>query len=432
MKGLMIAGPQTGSGKTTVTLGLLRALKRKGVALAPAKAGPDHIDPALHLAAAGVTCLNYDSWAMRPDLISANAALSSQGGRTLVMESTMGLFDAAPDGRGASAELAKLLDLPVVLVIDCSRMTHSVAALANGFTGFAPNVYVAGVILNRVKDAEHEKLLRSALEPANVTVFGCLPEDQALVRPDLRLGQVRPEDNSDLQTHMEQAADLIERRIDLAAIERIGGQGLPFPAPANILRLPPPGQKIAVARDLAFAFCHEHLLFGWRRRGAEISFFSPLADEGPERGCDAVYLPGGYPEFHAGAISAATHFRAGIDAAIGHGVPVYGEGGGYMVLGEELIDSSGARHTMIGALPLVSSFAQTEFCSGYRRLTPLGGFFWDMGLGAHESRYATSEMTGAADPLFQAEGPGEEDLGTCGMRRGNVFGSHMHVIDRTQ
>jgi cobyrinic acid a,c-diamide synthase len=432
MKGLIVAAPQSGSGKTTVTLGLLRALRRRRVPLAPGKAGPDYIDPVFHEIAAGETCFNYDPWAMRDELILANATLAAQGDRTLVIEAMMGLFDGAADGKGSSGDLAALLGLPVVLVIDCARMSHSVAALAKGFAQFSPKVLVAGVILNRVGSERHEAMLRDALTKANVAVLGVLPKKDDMVLPERHLGLVQARENPAIDEEIDRVADKVEAGLDLDAILRVSRQVVPFAAPANIPRLPPPGQRIAVARDLAFAFSYEHMLFGWRRRGAEISFFSPLADEAPEEGSDAVILPGGYPELHAGRLSAARTFRHGIDLAIGHGAQVYGECGGFMVLGEGLIDADGIRHEMIGALPVVTSFAKRERHLGYRRLKPLDGFFWDMPLTGHEFHYSTIESEGDADRLFAAEDAEGRDLGLFGLRRGSVSGSYMHVIDRAQ
>ncbi|MDP2734152.1 MAG: cobyrinate a,c-diamide synthase, partial [Hoeflea sp.] len=300
MTGIMIAAPQSGSGKTTVTLGLLRALKRRGVALAPGKAGPDYIDPAFHAAASGETCLNYDPWAMRGDLLLANASLQSQGGRMLVIEAMMGLFDGAADGSGSAGDLAGLLGLPVILVIDCARMSHSVAALAHGFAHFHPDVLMPGVILNRVASVRHEGMLRQALEKARIEVIGALPMVEKLSLPARHLGLVQAGENTELAALIDSAADLVESRIDLNMLIKLAQRAQPKAAPANIPRLPPPGQKIAVARDIAFAFAYEHMLLGWQRRGAEISFFSPLNNEAPADGCDAVVLPGGYPELHAG------------------------------------------------------------------------------------------------------------------------------------
>lgn len=430
MSGLLIAAPASGAGKTTVTLGLLRALKRRGIALAPGKAGPDYIDPAFHSAASGETCLNYDPWAMRPELLRANAQLAQAGGtRTLVIEAMMGLFDAAADGNGSPADLASVLDLPVVLVVDCAKMSHSVAALVEGFRNFRDDIMVAGVVLNRVGSDRHEAMLREALLARGVDVFGSLRRDHALVLPERHLGLVQAGEHVALDRFIDHAAECVERSLDLDALMKTA-QRLRSPASeANIPRVPPLGQRIAVARDQSFAFVYEHLLLGWRRRGAQISFFSPLGDEGPAAGSDAVYLPGGYPELHAGRIAEASCFHAGMTAAIAAGATVYGECGGYMVLGEALVDADGARHRMLGALPLATSFEARRRTLGYRRIVPRGGFAWTAPLTAHEFHYSTILSEGECEALFDVADARGAPLGSAGLRRGRVAGSFMHVID---
>ena len=429
MAGLLIAAPASGQGKTTVTLGLIRALKRRGVALAPAKAGPDYIDPAFHAAAGGAACFNYDPWGMRPELIRANRSLQAAGGKLFLAEAMMGLFDGAADGRGSAADLAKLLRLPVLFVVDCAKMSHSVAALVQGFARFDPSVMIAGVVLNRVSTDRHEKMLRDALGRAGIMVFGALRRDDGLVLPERHLGLVQAGEHRTLEVFIEMAADAIEAGLDIGQILRAAGGLGQVPSEANIDRLPPLGQRIAVARDIAFAFSYAHTLFGWRRRGAEISFFSPLAGEGPADHADAVYLPGGYPELHAGALAAAAGFREGMQAAIARGATIFGECGGYMVLGEALTDAEGRTHRMLGALPLETSFAERRRHLGYRRLKPLGGFPWNRELTAHEFHYATVTREGEAERLFDVRDALGDDLGAAGLRCGKVAGSFMHVID---
>jgi cobyrinic acid a,c-diamide synthase len=194
--------------------------------------------------------------------------------------------------------------------------------------------------------------------------------------------------------------------------------------------LPPLGERIAVARDVAFAFAYPHLLGDWRAAGADLAFFSPLADEVPPSDADAVYLPGGYPELHAGRIAAASRFRAGVEDAARRGALVYGECGGYMVLGEHLEDADGTRHRMLGLLPLATSFAARRLHLGYRRLAPLGGLPWSGALAAHEFHYATILAEDDGDPLFDAATADGAPLGPIGRRHGRVMGSFAHVIDR--
>ena len=429
MSGILIAAPSSGSGKTTVTLGLLRALRNRGIALAPGKAGPDYIDPAFHAAASGTACLNFDPWGMRPELIAANAALHQTGGRPLVIEAMMGLFDGAADGRGTPADLAAMLGLSVVLVVDASRMSQSVAAVVSGFANFRADIRIVGVVLNRVGSARHELMLRRALEAIHMPVVAVLRSDPALAVPERHLGLVQAGEHAGLEDFIERAAAVVSAECDFELLMRAARPASAVASPANILRLPPLGQRISVARDIAFAFSYEHMLLGWRRRGAEISFFSPLADEAPAADADAVYLPGGYPELHAATISAAGHFREGMSEAAARGVRIFGECGGYMVLGEGLVDATGARHAMLGLLPVVTSYETRKRHLGYRRVIPWDGSFFDAPMTAHEFHYSTLVSEGDAEPLFAVRDALDIDLGHAGLQRGNVAGSYMHLID---
>ena len=429
MSGLLIAAPSSGAGKTTVTLALLRALHKKGIALAPGKAGPDYIDPAFHAAASGETCLNFDPWAMRPELLLANAALHRSGGRTLVVEAMMGLFDGAADGTGSPADLAATLGLSVVLVVDCAKMSHSVAALVSGFANFRVDTRIAGVILNRVGSDRHEAMLRFALDSIRMPIFAVVRSDTGLGLPERHLGLVQAGEHAALEEFIEHAAAAVTADCDLTLLMRAAKQVPARASAANIARLAPLGQRIAVARDLAFAFCYEHMLLGWRRRGAEIRFFSPLADEAPPADSDAIYLPGGYPELHAGTLAAADTFRTALVEAAAGGVRIYGECGGYMTLGDCLIDGGGEEHRMLGLLPLTTSFRERKRHLGYRKVKPLAGAFFDSPMTAHEYHHATIVSEGEADRLFDVADALDAPLGKVGLQRGSVAGSFMHLID---
>jgi cobyrinic acid a,c-diamide synthase len=429
MTGLLIAAPSSGSGKTTVTLGLMRALRNRGISLAPGKAGPDYIDPAFHTAASGRVCLNYDPWAMRPLLLSANAAMASAGGEALIIEAMMGLYDGSVDGTGSPADLAAMLGLSVILVVDCGRMAQSVAALVRGYASHRDDVQICGVILNKVGSARHETMLRGALDAIGMPVLGVLRQDAGLKLPERHLGLVQAGEHGALDAFIEHAATQVEQGCDLDAILSLARPGPISRAQTDIAPLKPLGQKIAIARDIAFAFCYEHLLAGWRRAGAELVFFSPLADEAPADDTDAVYLPGGYPELHAGTLASAATFKSGMAAARDRGARIFGECGGYMVLGEGLAAADGTRYEMLGLLPLATSFAVRKRHLGYRRVTPLNASFFDGPLMAHEFHYATILSEGDADRLFATTDAAGTPLGPAGLQRGQVAGSFMHLID---
>jgi cobyrinic acid a,c-diamide synthase len=428
MSGLLIAAPSSGSGKTTITLGLLRALRNRGMAVAPGKAGPDYIDPAFHTAASGQPCLNYDPWAMRPDLLRFNAAEAARDHRPFIVEAMMGLHDASVDGTGSPADLAAILDLSVALVVDCGRMAQSVAALVRGYADHRRDIRIAGVILNKVGSDRHAAMLRGALDRVQIPVLGVVRQDSGMKLPERHLGLVQAGEHGGLDAFIEHAAARVADGCDLDTIVALAGDGR-RDAP-TVTGLKPLGQHISIARDIAFAFCYEHLLLDWRRRGVQISFFSPLADEAPDPQADAIYLPGGYPELHAEQLSNAQSFRDGIVCAETRGVRIFGECGGYMTLGEGLVAADGKRYGMLGLLPLVTSFAERRRHLGYRRVTPRNDSFFNGPLMAHEFHYATIVSEGDADRLFDTKDAAGEIVGPAGLQRGAVAGSFMHLIDR--
>jgi cobyrinic acid a,c-diamide synthase len=429
VNGFLIAAPHSGSGKTTVTLGILRALKERGHSVASAKAGPDYIDPAFHAAASGRECVNLDPWAMRPEMLLTLAHDFSQDAAILIVEGMMGLFDGAADGKGATADLAQLLELPIILVVDCARQSHSIAAVVSGFVNFRPGLAFAGVILNNVASARHEAMLRQALSPLSTPILGVLPPSPALSLPSRHLGLVQSGEHENLELFIAAAARAMETGLDLQALLQIGHRAGNYGKSAEIAIIPPPAQRIAVARDRACAFSYPHVLTGWKKAGTELCLFAPLENEAPQADCGMVYLPGGYPELFAARLSEADVFRAGMEAARGRGAVIYGECGGYMLLGEGLTDADGASHRMLGFLPLETSFAKRERHLGYRRIKGTEGSPFPGRYAAHEFHYSTVQRQGAGRPLFMAEDALENDLGPAGLVDGNVCGSYMHLID---
>lgn len=421
--GFIVAAPHSGSGKTLVTLGLLRAFTKQGLAVAPFKAGPDYIDPAFHKIASGVDCVNLDPWAMRPGLIQQLAG-ARRG--LCVTEAMMGLFDGAADGSGSAADLAAQLRMPVVFVVDCSRMAQSLAALVQGYRSHRAEVPFAGVILNRVGSARHETMLRNAMAAIDMPVLGAVPADASLALPSRHLGLVQAQEHEAIDTFIEGASALVSAHCDLDGLAALSMQPR---ASDRVAPLPPLGQRIAVARDIAFAFSYPHVIDGWRAAGADVAFFSPLADEQPPADVDAVYLPGGYPELHAAQLAAASQFHAGMASAARRGAVIYGECGGYMVLGQGLVDADGKRHAMLGLLGVETSFEQRQRHLGYRRLTPLSAAPWAGRLTAHEFHYSRA-LKETGDALFTACDAAGQDLGPVGLRTNTVSGSYMHIIDR--
>jgi cobyrinic acid a,c-diamide synthase len=432
MAGLILAAPKSGSGKTLIVAGLLRYLRDRGIRIAAAKCGPDYIDSTFHALASGRPCLNLDPWAMRPATLTGLVAELEGASDLALCEGVMGLFDGAgPDGEaGSTAELARLTGWPVVLVADASGQGVSVAALVAGFARHDPHVPLAGVILNRVASPRHAAVLSDAIarHTPEIPVLGAMPSDENMALTSRHLGLVPASEVGSIDALLDSAAARIAEGCDIDRLIALARPSRCKTAP-GWLGLPTLGQRIAVARDDAFLFTYEATLAGWRRQGAEISFFSPLADEPPAANADAVYLPGGYPELHAAKLSAASCFLDGLRDG---DRTIYGECGGYMVLGEMLIDANGTAYRMAGLLPLKTSFAERRRHLGYRaaRLPapgPLGTK--DARFRGHEFHYATI-IEEHGDPLFLVADASGNDLGRAGLRCGNVFGSFVHLIDR--
>jgi len=417
-----------------MTLGLLAAVRRRGVKVRAAKAGPDYIDAAFHAAATGATSLNLDSWAMRPTLLDALVADAMRDAQLLVIEGAMGLFDGVPaeTGRtGAAADLAARFGAPVLLVLDVAAQAQSAAAVAAGFANFDPMVRIAGVVLNRVGSERHRALVADAIAQRGIPVVGAIPRDATLALPERHLGLVQAGEHSDLAVRLALLADAVERHCDVGAIvalaaplDRVGNDR------KGVAKLAPPGQRIALATDAAFSFVYPHVLDGWRRAGAEIFPFSPLADEAPADTCDACWLPGGYPELHAGRLASAAKFRAGL-ARFAATRPVHGECGGYMVLGEGLVDADGVRRAMAALLGHATSFAQRKLHLGYRaaRLLapcPIGAA--GARLRGHEFHHASLIETGNDAPLAEITDSQGAPVAEAGSRRGHVSGTFFHAI----
>lgn len=434
--GVVISAPASGTGKTTVTLGLLAAFRAQGLQVQPFKSGPDYIDPAFHSAAAGRVSVNLDTWAMTPDCITS-LATAGDDADLILAEGSMGLFDgvAKPgeSGSGSSADLASQMGWPVILVLDVSGQAQTAAAVAMGLARFRPGVQVAGVILNKVASPRHEALVRAGMEAAGLPVLGALPRNANVALPERHLGLVQAEELPKLAQILSDAAAFVARHCDLPAI-RAAAQVCSARAMQNPTPIPAPGERVALARDAAFSFVYPHLLAGWRAQGATILPFSPLADEGPDPSATACWLPGGYPELHAPRLAAADHFRTAL-TAFAQKRPVHGECGGYMALGDGLVAADGTRHRMAGLLGLETSFAKRRMHLGYRLahlLHPCAGFPADAALRGHEFHYATilSQPDKPLAHVVDANGHPVDETGsirhfTAG---GAVSGSFFHLI----
>lgn len=427
--GLLVSAPASGTGKTTVALGLLRAFREDGLVVQPFKSGPDYIDPAFHKAAAGRRSFNLDNWAMDESLFATIAAEAS-GADIVVAEGSMGLFDGVAGqgafGFGSSAETARQAGWSVLLVVDVGGQAQSSAATALGFRTYDPELPFAGVILNRVASPRHERLARLGMDRVGIPVLGVLPRRGDLQLPERHLGLIQAVEHPDLERAISDYAAFLREHVNLDALREIAtSTGLPVPG-----ALPhPPAQRIALAQDAAFSFAYPHLLEGWRRAGAEVMPFSPLADEAPDASADLVWLPGGYPELHAGRLAASSRFMDGLRRHAATG-PVHGECGGYMVLGEALVDKDGSSHRMAGLLGIVTSYEQRKFHLGYRRavlVAGMPGFGAGCALRGHEFHYSTilEQPDAPLAQVFDADGNVVSETGSI---RDHVTGTFFHLI----
>jgi cobyrinic acid a,c-diamide synthase len=349
----------------------------------------------------------------------------------ILCEGLMGLFDGVPGkaGRtGSSADVAAALGWPVLLVLDVSGQSQTAGAIVLGCASFDPRLKIAGVVLNRVASPRHQRLVSASIEALGLPVLGALPRDENISLPERHLGLVQAGETRGLDTRLDQIAAFIREHVDTGAILACA-RASPVLDHAEALALPPPAQRIAIARDEAFSFLYPHILAGWRKAGAELTFFSPLANEPPPADCDLCWLPGGYPELYVGPLAAAERFLEGL-RRFAETKPAHGECGGYMILGQSLTDQAGHAHRMAGLVGASFSFVKRKLHLGYRQAYlaadhPLGAK--GTLLRGHEFHYATIEANGDPPFAFVRDAYGGAEQAEGG-RQGNVTGSFFHVI----
>ncbi len=432
MKAVLIAGTQSGSGKTLATLGLLAAAKRRGLQVRGFKVGPDFIDPGHHLAVTGRTSHNLDGWMLDKPTVRALFARNSQDMDLAVVEGVMGVFDGA-SGRneaGSSAEMAKWLDIPAILVINTRSMARSVAAVAKGFALFDPPLRMAGMLCNNVGSQRHERLLQEALESVpDIPLLGCLARTPQLQTPSRHLGLVLADELNWENGRLDALADWFEAALPvdklLQALPETFSDNPPDPP------LPPADVRIAVARDAAFCFYYEENLHLLRQAGAEPVFFSPVQDQELPKGVSGIYLGGGYPELHAARLSANTSLLTSLRKFSQAGGPIYAECGGLMYLCESIEDKQGGRFPMCGIFAMTSTIRKTGMTLGYRDIA----FTKNTLLGepgshirGHEFHY--SQLAGSdveAAQAYKASGADGKPADTHGFQKRNTLASYAHL-----
>ncbi len=437
-KGFIVAGTHSGCGKTTITMGLISALRARGLVVQPYKSGPDYIDPGFHSAAAERSCRNLDTRMLNEITVRELYRRHIQNADIAIVEGVMGLFDGAgaDDERGSAAHLSKILGLPVILVIDARAMARSAAAMAYGYARFDSDIRVAGFIMNRVGSDKHAALLKTAVEAGTgLPVLGCLKREGDWVLPDRHLGLIPSWENKELQDKIRVIGTGISEGIDIDAVREVAATAKPLADEENLIfPMPPPSitddaPVIAVARDAAFCFYYEDNLDLLRNSGASLKFFSPLSDEGLPAGTSAVWLGGGYPELHGERLSANKQFLAALRDAAGLGMPIFGECGGYMYLSQAIVDKEGRRHPMAQLLPGTAVMGRKLAALGYcSALSNQKTFLGPPGTALNGHVFHWSEMTDMPEEsgrLFTVIRDSTE-LG-AGDSLDSVVGSWLHI-----
>jgi cobyrinic acid a,c-diamide synthase len=431
----VLAAPSSGSGKTTLAVGLMSAFAEH-MTVQAYKVGPDYIDPGYHTAATGRPSRNLDTWMIPTERVKELFSRSAVNADICIIEGVMGLFDGY-DGRtevGSTAEVAKLLSAPVVLVIDAGSMARSAAAIALGFKTFDPDLNLAGVILNNVAGAAHAQWLTEAVQSVGLTVLGCVPRDQNLSVPERHLGlYMAGERSAATEKFIAAAKEVVRQNIDLSALEalartasELGVQTLRVPT----LEHSKPVTRIGIARDEAFCFYYEDNFDLLCEAGAELVFFSPLHDSSLPPALSGLYLGGGYPELHAAQLAENVPMRAALKSAIDSGIPTYAECGGLMSLAESYFDENGIEYPMMGVLP-GSTRLTGKLKMGYREVVALQSSpLLEKGQTArghefHYSEWIRSEESNAFAYEIQPRMSGESQ--PEGFARNNLLASYVHL-----
>ncbi|MGR6762762.1 cobyrinate a,c-diamide synthase [Paenibacillus sp. T2-29] len=443
---IVVAGTGSGAGKTTVTLGLMKAFADSGLRVQGFKCGPDYIDPTYHTAATGTPSRNLDSWMTSPDTVRETFIRASEGADLCVIEGVMGLYDGKDplSNIGSTAEIAMLTDSPVLLVVDVRSMARSAAAIVLGFQRLEPKLRIVGVIVNRCGSQGHYGIVKKAIEQeCGIPVLGWLKRDDGLDIPERHLGLVPAVERGELEPLFQRTAELIRAGTDLDALRALADSAPPLRLPEHPLfppdRLPTAGHEaetgerpvIAVARDAAFNFYYPENMDLLRHAGAEIVYFSPLAGERVPEHANGLYLGGGFPEEFAADIAANTGFLQDIRNAVSQDMPVFAECGGYMVLARTLTDRAGHAHHMAGVIPSDVRMQEKRAALGYREATALQDcLLLEAGetIRGHEFHYSVMSYDESAAPYpFAYQTKGMRGLQSEGYAKGNLLAAYTHI-----
>lgn len=435
-KGIVIAGTKSGAGKTTVTLSLLAALKRRGLTVAPFKVGPDFIDPGHHSAIAGCVSRNLDGWMLSQAYNRTCFARHAEGADLAVVEGVMGLFDgfSGDDEAGSTAQMAKWLGLPVLLVVDAASMARSAAALVQGFERFDPALSFAGVLFNNLGSRGHFTYLKEAMQAhVNIPCLGGICHEDAVKMPERHLGLVTAQDQPWSAPRIDALARWIETQLDLDdLLEQLPQVALNAAAEVGNLKNDQIPVRIGVARDEAFCFYYQDNLDLLARAGAQLVPFSPLNDPCLPDAVAGLYLGGGYPELHAARLAENRTLRKAIYRASQNGMPIYGECGGFMYLCRDLVDQEANIHAMTGCFPFRTRTQATLKRLGYREIfldqTCIIGSENTIARG-HEFHYSDIECASDDDTAtrYRLSGRQGNGIGREGYCTNRTLGSYIHL-----
>ena len=435
MPSILMAGASTGSGKTIITASILRALKNRGLNVSGGKVGPDYIDPKYHAIASGEFAYNLDGWAMSDETLNRNLSyLENKGSDFTIIEGVMGLFDGAADGSSSPAEIAKKMNLPIVLCLDVFGQSTSISAIIKGFDNLDPDIKISGIILTKVGSEKHLKILKDSLQKyvPHIPFLGGLFRHELFEIKSRHLGLVTPSPNhnAELNDVLDKCAEIVEAELDLDKLIDIAKSSN---AKNNEkIALPTNAKKISVVYDEAFNFAYPHIINQWKLSGIEVSFCSYYNNELPDEDVDCIYMCGGYPELYLEKLSQNIEFKNAIIKHAKKGTFIFGECGGFMALGKSITDKDGKKHEMLGLLDLETSFEKHKLHLSYRNIELLA----DCNLGntgdifkGHEFHYATITQQ-SGDPLFKVSDAMGNDEQSVGLIKDNVAGSFMHLIEK--
>jgi len=432
MNQIIIAGTNSGVGKTTISAGIMKAMMKRGKKVIPFKIGPDYIDTGFHEAATGKASINLDCWMTGIENTKFLFDRHRKTGDFSVIEGVMGLYDGMGDEQnsGSTAHISKILNVAVILIIDGSQMAASAGALVLGFREFDKKVNIAGIIVNRVSSATHYELIKESIRrTTNIPCLGYLPPSARITLPSRHLGLVPGNETTRLDERIEEIATLIEKHIDLDTLEilsEVTAEERERKDPRISLKDMAKGLNIGIARDDAFSFYYEDNLDLLRYMGAEITYFSPLKEAFLPKNLDALYLGGGFPEMFAEKLSANSSFRNSIVAEMKNGIPVYAECGGYMYLTKGIRDTEGRFYEMTGFLEGWSEMTETLQRFGYAEALTEGGHLF-RGHEFHHSRWMGPSAVKHTLSLSKPKELNKNIAWACGQRKENVHGAYVHL-----